>query len=190
MLFCVILTVFSLMFSYMMVADLYWGSPSKRARYLTDPRMIAVQLRSLWELIDVIVYMARGTLPADHPYRDVACGFAAAYVATVLTFDVYHLVTCAILCLAVGVRHGSTAAASAIQLFEPLMCVAVFASLTSITVTLTPGMTPESAMSIALQALRWTFTGVDCPIGIGAGVATALLLLLAQSRQDEEKKKI
>jgi hypothetical protein len=180
MVFSAMVTILSMIYEYIMVMDLRWGSPARREMHLTDPRMVTLQLRETWEFVAVAVFLSRGELPADHPYRDVACGVAAAYIAGKFAFNLYHIVGTALACLAFGVKHSTIAVATLIQLFEPLVCVASLISLASITASLTPGMTPGGTVTLVRETLRWALTGIDCPIAIGGAMATALLLWRTQ----------
>jgi hypothetical protein len=189
MLFSSMVTIISMMFEYAMVADLRWGSAHRKGTILTDARMIALQLRESWELVAIAVFLAKAELPEGHPFRTVACGFAAAYISGKLAFNVYHMLATAVACLAFGVRHETTALAATVQMLEPLVCTAMLASLASIAAMLSPTMPAGEALSISLRALRWSFTGIDCPIGVAGGLVTALLLLRVQGRLDEKHGK-
>jgi hypothetical protein len=179
MLFSALTSVLSVLFEFIVTLDLRWGTWKA---YLTDTRMVTLQLRESWGCVSLAIFMSRGALPANHPYRDVACGFAAAYLASKIAFDVYHAMGTLLLCLALGLRRASILIATVVQLFEPIAALAMFISLASITAMFTPEMPNGEAMSIALKAMRWSFTGIDCPLGVGGALATALLLRAVEHR--------
>lgn len=189
MLFAALVTILCTIVEYVIVADLRWGSPFKRAMLLTDPRMIALQLRDTWDLVALAIFLAQPDLPADHPYRDVACGFASAYVAAKLTFGIYHLVSSSLLCLAFGVRPTSVALITAVQLIEPIVCTAMLAALSSTTAALTPDLA-GGALPLAIRALRWSFTGIHCPLAVAGGLATSLIMLRTQRLVDMKGEKM
>lgn len=188
MAFSALVTIVTWLFECVLVIDLRLGCPASRACLHSDPRMVTLQIREVWQLVSIAIFMSQGSLPAEHPYRDVACGFSCAYIAGKFAFDVYHIVSSTLFSAAIGVRYTAVAAVFAVQLLEPLVCIAMLASLASVAAGLPPEMPYGHAFDIALKALRWSFTSTTCPLAIGGGLLTALLLLAAQRRCASEWK--
>ena len=128
MLLCATLLLALYVVEYMLTADLRWASDRKR-RWHTDARLVSLCVRQLWSTVSLSVFLAQGGLSDEHPFKDVACGFSAAYVISKIAFDVYHILGTAVFSFIARIRWRTVVLVTAVQFVQPLLAVAVLLAL-------------------------------------------------------------
>jgi hypothetical protein len=188
MLFSALITVLASVYEYVITADIEFGPKEGRRRRYFDPRVIILQLKGSWELIVVALFMSRAELPAEHPYKALACGYAVAYAAERFAFGMYHLIASTIACIGLKMSPMTVLTVAAVQAADPLICTAMFCSLASIAASLSTELPLWGAAKIATRALVWAMIGASCPIGTVGGVVSALLLWRSKRRMPKNLK--
>jgi hypothetical protein len=150
------MTVACWLLNYAIVVDLRWFGI--RARMCGDPRIVAVQFRGLGSMVVLIGFLVTEALPARHPYGDYACGFALAYTAWLIAFDVYHATATAVFGLMFGVKPTMVAGATLAQLAQPVVSTALLFVFTRLVSTFA-GETATN-WGYAATAIEWAFTSV------------------------------